>query len=111
MTAAERAAADHEARMETVDPNFDQFEAESRALGYDEVLQRDWPPLKVLEPHVHPFGARALVVRGEMWLTVGDETRHLRPGARFEVAAGTLHAERYGADGATYWVGRRSVSA
>lgn len=44
---------------------------------------------------------------GEMWLTVEGSTRHLLPGDRFELAAGVLHAERYGPQGATYWVARR----
>jgi quercetin dioxygenase-like cupin family protein len=42
-----------------------------------------------------------------MWLTVGAETRHLRPGDVFELERDAPHAERYGVDGATYWVARR----
>ncbi|WP_269631053.1 hypothetical protein [Pelomonas sp. BJYL3] len=42
-----------------------------------------------------------------MWLTVEGSTRHLLPGDLFELAAGVLHAERYGPQGATYWVARR----
>ena len=41
-----------------------------------------------------------------MWLTVGDSTRHLRSGDRFELDAQVLHSERYGPEGATYWVAR-----
>jgi hypothetical protein len=84
------------------------FDAESRALGHDELLDRSWPPGTVLDIHTHPFDARALVTRGEMWLTVGEQTRHLRPGDRFELAREVPHAERYGAEGATYRVARRS---
>lgn len=87
-------------------PTFDAFSAEQRAAGADEVLERQWKPNTVIDTHTHPFTARALIVQGEMWLTVGDRTQHLRPGDRFEVAAGTAHAERYGAQGATYWVAR-----
>jgi hypothetical protein len=50
---------------------------------------------------------KALVVAGEMWLTEGDATRHLRAGDRFELARSAPHAERYGAEGATYWAARR----
>jgi hypothetical protein len=35
-------------------------------------------------------------------------TRHLTRGGEFELAANEPHAERYGADGATYRVARRS---
>ena len=87
---------------------FDEFASSARARGYDQVLERDWPALTVLDEHVHPFAVKALVVRGEMWLTVDGQTRHLRPGDRFELAREAPHAERYGEQGATYWVARRT---
>lgn len=86
---------------------FQEFENGARAEGFDEVLERQWPPLAVVETHVHPFAAKALVVRGEMWLTVGDATRHLRVGDSFDLDRAVAHAERYGGEGATYWVARR----
>ena len=46
-------------------------------------------------------------VQGEMWLTVGSNAKHLRAGDTFELPRDTPHAERYGAAGAVYWVGRR----
>lgn len=86
--------------------SYAEFEQAARAQGCSEVLERRWGPLTDLAPHTHGFGARALVVEGEMWLTVGEATRHLRPGDRFELAPQVLHSERYGADGAVYWVAR-----
>ena len=48
------------------------------------------------------------MVAGELWLGCGDTApRHLRPGDRFTLAAHQPHDERYGPDGATYWVARR----
>jgi len=41
-----------------------------------------------------------------MWLTVDGVTQHLQPGDRFDLPAGRPHAERYGPQGATYWVAR-----
>ena len=91
------------------DVTFERFESEARAQGFDEVLERRWPPLKVLESHTHPFALRALVVAGEMWLTVGgDGVRHLLPGDTFALERDVPHAERYGVEGATYWVARRN---
>lgn len=90
--------------------SFSEFEAEARAQGFDEVTERHWDPRLTLETHTHPFAVRALVVRGEMWLTVGDETRHLRAGDTFELERDVPHAERYGVEGATYWVARRHAS-
>jgi hypothetical protein len=92
-----------------MDHNFQKFEADLKAQGYDEVIARDWPPLTVVGIHVHSFAAKALVVRGEMWLTIGDNTKHIPVGGTFELYPGTPHSERYGAEGATYWVGRREA--
>jgi quercetin dioxygenase-like cupin family protein len=87
-------------------PSFDEFEAAEHAIGCTEVTTRRWEPGQVVAEHTHPFDARALVVQGEMWLTVGDGTQHLLPGDRFTLPNGTPHAERYGAEGAAYWVAR-----
>ena len=89
--------------------NFDVFEANARAAGFDEGLVSEWAPNTVVETHAHPFDADAVVTQGEMWLTCGDITRHLKPVDTFTLASGTLHAERYGPHGATYWVARRTT--
>jgi quercetin dioxygenase-like cupin family protein len=93
-------------------PNFQEFEATAHAQGYAEVISREWPPLTVLDTHSHPFDAKALVVSGELWLTVGSgtdkQTQHITAGQRFELTRNIPHDERYGPEGATYWVARRS---
>ena len=89
-------------------PSFATFETLSRAEGFDEVLQRQWPADTVLDTHTHAFGVKALVVAGEMWLTVGADTCHLRAGDPFSLDREVPHAERYGPEGATYWVARRN---
>ena len=90
--------------------NFEDFKANARAQGFDEVLVRDWEPDQIVAEHSHPFTAQALMVMGEMWLTVGDQTQHLLSGDTFELAPGTKHSERYGSQGATYWVARRNAA-
>ena len=90
--------------------SYQAFEAAALARGFDEVLERKWAPHTVLELHAHPFDADALVVQGEMWLTVNDVVQHLRPSDTFNLNANIVHSERYGAEGATYWVARRNVS-
>ena len=91
--------------------SFETFAAEARRDGYDEVLERQWGPGLVLDDHTHPFALRARVVQGDMWLRVGDDTRHLRVGDDFALDAEVPHAERYGPEGTTYWVARRNRSA
>jgi AraC-like ligand binding domain len=83
------------------------FDAEARAAGFVEQLDRRWPPNTVLDTHTHDFAVKALVTEGEMWLSCGGSARHLLPGDRFELALGEPHAERYGADGAVFRVARR----
>ncbi len=89
---------------------YDEFESSVRAEGFDEVLVREWQPGQVLDTHRHPFAVKALVTRGEVWLTEGDHVRHLRVGDGFELAREVPHAERYGDEGATFWVARRNAS-
>jgi quercetin dioxygenase-like cupin family protein len=86
---------------------FQQFEAEALALGFTEVLERRWAPDTVVDVHTHPFSVQALVTQGELWLTVGEQTHHLRAGNRFELGREVPHAERYGPEGATFWVARQ----
>ena len=88
---------------------FEAFRSDALARGFDEVLERHWLPFQVVDDHAHPFVAEALVVRGEMWLTVGDDTQHLLPGDTFRLDRGRPHAERYGPEGATYWAARRAA--
>jgi quercetin dioxygenase-like cupin family protein len=89
--------------------SYEAFESSARADGFDEVLVREWQPGQVLDMHRHPFAVKALVTRGEVWLTEGDQVRHLKAGDRFELAREVPHAERYGDDGATFWVARRNA--
>jgi hypothetical protein len=90
---------------------FAEFQANALAQGYDEVLERRWAASTVLDTHSHSFSVKALVVAGEMWLSVGDQTRHLSDGDEFELGRDVPHAERYGSQGATYWVARRNQPA
>lgn len=91
-------------------PDFAAFEAAARADGFDEVLERRWAPDTVIDTHTHAFAVQALVTEGEFWLSCGGETRHLKAGDRFELARDVPHAERYGPDGAVYWVARRNAA-
>lgn len=89
-------------------PSFDEFRQKALAAGFDEVIEREWAPNTVLETHTHPFGVRAILTRGEMWLTMNGHTQHLQPGSVFELEPNVPHDERYGAEGAAYWVARKN---
>ncbi|KAF1041509.1 MAG: hypothetical protein GAK35_03279 [Herbaspirillum frisingense] len=88
---------------------LEQFRQTMLAQGYQEVLERHWESGTVIDTHTHPFEANALVVQGEMFLAVqGQEERRLQPGDRFHLQPHMPHSERYGEEGATYWVARKS---
>lgn len=89
-------------------PTFDQFKATSLAAGFGEVLVREWAPGQRVDSHTHAFEVSALVVRGDLVLTVGERVHHLKAGDPFTLARDTLHTEQYGTDGATFWVARKN---
>ena len=93
--------------------SFEAFKQQALAEGFDEVLERSWEPNTVLDTHTHPFGVKARVAAGQMWLTQTDasgksQKRYLTPGDEFTVAREEPHAEQYGPEGATYWVARKN---
>ncbi len=95
--------------MPATHPTFERFRDDMLAAGYEEVLERPWAPGAEAPIHTHPFEAHALVVQGEMWLTEqGGTERRLTAGDRFHLGANVPHEERYGPQGATYWVARRA---
>ena len=90
--------------------NFQDFAQEAKQHGFDTCLVRDWPANTVVGTHTHDFSVWAYVAEGEMWLTVADQTQHLVPGNFFSLDAAVPHAERYGSQGAAFWVGRKKPS-
>jgi quercetin dioxygenase-like cupin family protein len=94
--------------MRAMDTTFEQFRQTALAEGFDEVLQRDWAPDTVLDTHTHPFAVRAVVVAGQMWLSVDGTERALVVGDTFVLGANVPHAECYGPAGASYWVARKN---
>jgi hypothetical protein len=87
-------------------PTLESFTRQSLAEGFDEVLVREWPANLVLDTHTHPFAVSAYVERGEYWLTIGDQVKHLQAGDSFRLGRDVAHAELYGPQGATVWVAR-----
>jgi quercetin dioxygenase-like cupin family protein len=48
-------------------------------------------PNSVVEPHSHPHEQLGLLLEGEGEFTIGDETRHVRPGDMWRIPGGVLH--------------------
>jgi mannose-6-phosphate isomerase-like protein (cupin superfamily) len=89
---------------------LDAFKAKAQADGCDELLERVWAPNTVVSTHTHPFDAQAMVTHGEFWLTCDGHTQHLRPGDTFALGSHVPHEERYGPEGATFWVARKHAA-
>lgn len=82
--------------------SFEEFSSESRGQGFETVVERTrGQGAAVVDLHSHDFVAKALIVRGEMWLTVDGVTLHLTLGHAFQLASGVPHSGRYGREGAT----------
>jgi quercetin dioxygenase-like cupin family protein len=88
----------------------DRFEAPLRAEGYPEIRTNELPPSRHNPEHTHPFDVRALVLQGDITLTVEGTARTYREGDEFSMKAGCAHVEDAGAQGVKYLVGRRPVS-
>ena len=85
----------------------DAFEARLKAEGYPEIRTNELPPNGHNPEHVHPFDVLAMVLEGEITLTVEGASRTYRPGSEFSMKAGCRHSEDVGAAGVKYLVGRR----
>jgi quercetin dioxygenase-like cupin family protein len=75
--------------------------------GFDDVQTKSLAPGFHADEHDHPFDVRALVVNGEMILTVDGHTKSYREGEVFVMAAGCPHQEAVGSEGVSYIVGKR----
>ena len=88
----------------------EQFESALRRQGFA-CERRSMPPLTVVAEHAHPYDVRALVLNGEITLTVEGEEYAYREGDIFVLPAGHRHAESVGPAGVDYLVGRRFIDA
>jgi quercetin dioxygenase-like cupin family protein len=87
--------------------SLEEFTEKTMADGYEGVVTREWAANSISETHTHEFAVHAVIAKGEMWLTRGDKTDHLRVGDTFTMDPDTPHSEKYGPDGTVYWAARR----
>ncbi len=88
-----------------------QFEAALRQDGFSEVETRSHPPGRTVPEHAHPFDVRALVLDGEITLTVDGRETAYRLGDVFTMEGGRRHAEAIGPEGVRFLAGRRHKAA
>ena len=84
------------------------FEFALRREGFA-VERKVQPPQRCVPEHAHPFDVRALVLNGEITLTVEGIDSTYRVGDIFVMPAGHRHAETVGPEGVEYLLGRRAI--
>ncbi|HYN14059.1 MAG TPA: cupin domain-containing protein [Burkholderiales bacterium] len=83
------------------------FEERLKAEGYPEIRTNALEPHRRNAEHSHPFDVLALVLEGDITLTVDSRARKYSAGDEFSMQAGCVHAEDAGPSGVRYLVGRR----
>ncbi|GIZ50091.1 cupin domain-containing protein [Noviherbaspirillum aridicola] len=85
----------------------EQFVDMLKAEGYAGPVSVTREPGGMLDSHVHPFEAKALILDGEIRIGTGNGARTYRRGEIFHLQANEAHTESYGPQGVRYLVGRR----
>jgi len=88
-----------------------QFEQKLRAAGYPEIRTNQLPPNCHNAEHAHPWDVHALVLDGDITLTVAGVAKKYGVGDEFVMATGCKHVEQVGPQGVKYLVGRRDNKA
>lgn len=83
------------------------FEARLKREGYPEIRTNALPPHRHNPEHTHDFDVLALVLEGDITLTIEGRARTYRAGDEFTMKAGCAHVEDVGPQGVKYLVGRR----
>ncbi|MFM9845992.1 MAG: hypothetical protein ACKVP3_02390 [Hyphomicrobiaceae bacterium] len=84
-----------------------EFDAKLRADGYTEIETKSVAPRPANDGHGHAFAIRGLVLAGAFTVIQGSKPTTYRPGEVFMVAAGHVHSEEVGPEGAQILVGRK----
>jgi len=84
-----------------------EFEAVLRREGFDDIGLKELPAAAQNKSHEHPFDAKALILGGEITLTVDGVATAYREGTVFYVPAGCVHQETVPAGGVRYLFGKR----
>lgn len=85
----------------------DDFTRTLREQGFQEFVEVVREPNGGLGLHSHPFESKALILDGEIRITVDGTATTYQPGDTFQLGHSQEHLESYGPEGVRYLVGRR----
>lgn len=77
--------------------------------GFSEVVTVEREPRATVDLHTHPFEAKALILKGEIRIRVGETEQVFRAGDVFHLRPHEPHREAYGAEGVVYLAGRKQT--
>jgi quercetin dioxygenase-like cupin family protein len=89
--------------------NQNEFEAVLKAENYPETVNISKEVGYQMHEHAHAFDAYALILQGDITLTVRGVANTYKVGETFKLPANTLHEESAIPHGVNYLVGRRRV--
>lgn len=89
--------------------NQHEFEATLKAENYAETVNISKEVGYHMGEHTHAFDAYALILRGDITLTVNGVVTTYKAGETFKLAANTPHEESAIPHGVNYLVGRRTA--
>ncbi len=82
------------------------FEDALKRDGFNDISTIGFPAGHDLPDHAHPYALRALVLEGELRITVEGKEAAYRPGEVFALESGVHHTERSPA-GVRFLIGRK----
>lgn len=83
------------------------FEAQLKAESFDSSVTVSKPAGYVMDEHLHPFEAWALITEGDITLHINGVSTTYPAGNMFRLPASTPHFESAISNGVTYLVGRK----
>lgn len=89
--------------------NLQEFEAVLKAENYPEIVNISKDVGYQMSEHAHAFDAYALILQGDITLSVNGVATTYKVGETFKLAANTMHEESAIPNGVSYLVGRRRV--
>jgi quercetin dioxygenase-like cupin family protein len=90
----------------------EEFEAQLRADGFDEIYNSEFPPGNVTTEHPHEnFEARTLVLSGSCTQTINKVPHEYKAGDIYFIPAGSTHQELIGPQGMRYISGLRHLKS
>ena len=91
--------------------NEQQFRERAHALGFTEILVKEYVANRDGPLHAHDFAVMLLILEGEFALGFEDGRADYRPGELCELAAHVVHTERAGPQGAKVLLAKRLAGA